>query len=125
MMGPRQRPTILVVEDDHDIREALVELLATFDYVATAVSNGAEALEYLSRAPLLPSLIVLDLMMPIMDGYTFNEERMQIPRLAALPVLVLSADLNARQRLGGALPILRKPAEMEEFVSTIERLLAA
>lgn len=123
MSESHSRPLVLVVEDDRDIREALVELLATFGYLAQAANHGAEAMLFLEASAALPALIVLDLMMPVMDGYAFHERLRNNPAWAAIPVLVLSADLTARARLPGSVEVLRKPAGMNEFMSAVEKLV--
>ena len=81
---------ILVVDDDESIRDALCEVLADLGHNAECVSNGKEALERLSRGT-LPQLVLLDLMMPVMDGWAFRERQLADPRLAGLPVYVLTA----------------------------------
>src|SRR5688572_27353229 len=82
---------ILLVEDDNDVREAIAEGLEDAGYQVFAAENGQEALDYLGSAPQLPSLILLDLMMPTMDGWQFHEQLSHHPRCAHIPVVVLSA----------------------------------
>ena len=86
----REDPQILVVEDDEDAREAMVALLQMKGYRAVPAGNGREALDYLDQAP-PPDLIILDLWMPVMDGWQFRSEQMKNPRLADIPVIVVSA----------------------------------
>ena len=79
MPGDEQRkedPRILVVEDDEDAREAMVALLQMKGYRAVPAGNGKEALDYLHQAP-VPDLIILDLWMPVMDGWQFRREQSQ------------------------------------------------
>jgi CheY-like chemotaxis protein len=86
---------ILVVEDDDDIREVIVEMLAERGYASRAAANGEEALVLLrseSQAP--PCLILLDQSMPVMDGEALIEELGGIPALAAVPICVLTADVR-------------------------------
>ncbi len=80
---------VLVIEDDRGIREAVVDLLAGEGYEVAEAANGVEGLRE-ARAR-RPSLIVLDLMMPTMNGWQFREAQRQDPSLADIPVIVLSA----------------------------------
>src|SRR5437899_6853400 len=81
---------ILVVEDDPDVRDALVHLLETEGYTVGAAGDGSEALACL-RGASPPSLVLLDLMMPVMDGFEFRVQQLQDPRIAAIPVIVFSS----------------------------------
>jgi len=113
--------TVLVVEDDADIRTALMEILEDHHFGAVGVSNGAEALSYLAGAAELPCLILLDLMMPVMDGETFRKAQRSDPRLSLIPVVVLSAyrDLESRARALGAVSVLVKPPDVRELVDAL------
>ncbi len=83
---------ILLVEDDVDVREAIAEGLEDVGYHVMATANGREALDYLKTAAGgLPGLILLDLMMPTMDGWEFQEQMAREPTCAGIPVVVLSA----------------------------------
>jgi CheY-like chemotaxis protein len=83
--------TILIIDDDASIRELLVEVLEEEGYPVQSASNGEEALSILRTLPKLPKLILLDLMMPVMDGWAFRQEQLQDPLLIGIPVVVLSA----------------------------------
>ena len=87
--GPTDR--VLVVEDDEGLRESIAHLLRDEGFEVETAGNGREALELLRRTSVLPSVVLLDLMMPVMDGWTFRTEQLADPRLAAIPVVVLSA----------------------------------
>ena len=111
---------ILVVEDDNSIRELLVELLQSEGYnVATAI-NGLEGLNYL-KLNKTPDLILMDLMMPVMDGYAFRTEQMKNPQWTKIPVVVMSAEANAKEKLKnfGITAFLGKPVELEIILKTI------
>lgn len=115
---------ILVVEDDSAVRETVVELLEEEGYSVAEASNGAEALQVLASGA-APGLIVLDLMMPVMDGWTFRAEMRRDPRLAQVPVLVMSAGHgNDEQNLARIEPnaFLAKPFDVCELVETVHRL---
>jgi CheY-like chemotaxis protein len=109
-------PRILVVEDDADAREALIALLQMKGYRAVPAGNGKEALDYLNRAP-LPDLIILDLWMPIMDGWQFRSEQIKDSRLKHIPVIVVTAlsdqaDVEADE-------VIIKPVDVDRLLSTV------
>jgi two-component system chemotaxis response regulator CheY len=120
---PEPPKTILVVDDDVEIREALTDVLEEEGYEVRSAANGVEALAMLRRylaSP--PSLIVLDLMMPQMNGWQFCEAQRADPALAPIPVLVISA---AALELGRASiagnPRLRKPIELAHLLEAVAR----
>ncbi|HEX2574587.1 MAG TPA: response regulator [Polyangia bacterium] len=118
---------IFLVEDDADIRDSVVEALEDEGYRVTAAANGLEALERLQNEDLHPDLILLDVMMPVMDGWGFRAEQQKIPALASTPVLVFSAynlpnDAVAQLNAAG---ILKKPFSFNDLLDTLERLLGA
>jgi CheY-like chemotaxis protein len=114
--------SILVVDDDPDVRESLAEILEDEGYRVTGVPNGVEALAYL-RAKTRPSLILLDMMMPQMDGWRFRVEQQKNPDLAGIPVVILSAHGNAREAalVLGAADYLRKPLRAESLLEIADR----
>jgi CheY-like chemotaxis protein len=125
---PREAPPaarrILVVEDEESIREAVVEFLDDSGYQAVGAGNGRIALDRLtgdSGPP--PCLILLDLMMPVMDGRSFRERQLQIPTLAEIPVVVFSAhrDLAATAAEMQVAAHLMKPVKLSELLRTIQR----
>src|SRR5439155_12456386 len=87
--GARPNRCVLVVEDDTDGRETLAELLEAEGYPVARAANGRQALDYLQRAG-PPGLILLDLLMPVMDGYQFRQRQRQDPVLASIPIAVVS-----------------------------------
>jgi CheY-like chemotaxis protein len=113
--------TVLVVEDDLDIRQALLEILEDNGFRAVGASDGAEALDFLLRARDLPCVILLDLMMPVMDGASFREAQRREPRLASIPVVVLSAYRDVDRHADGidAVSVLRKPPSVRELVNVL------
>jgi signal transduction histidine kinase len=116
--------TLLVVEDDADIREALDGLLSMEGFHVTGCSNGREALDWLRSSP-RPDLILLDLMMPVMDGWQFRVAQKDDPQLANIPVLALSADSTAKAAAIDAEAYLKKPVDYDTLIDTIDRLLVA
>lgn len=83
---------VLLVDDDPHIRDMLVQLLEDEGYNVLSAANGRDAVELLRGARELPRVIVLDLMMPVMNGWEFRATQRQDPSLAPIPVIVLSAD---------------------------------
>jgi two-component system chemotaxis response regulator CheY len=114
---------VLVVEDDADFREALVSALEHAGYEVIAAVNGAAALQLLEWR-IVPSVVILDLMMPVMDGRTFREHQLADPALASIPVIVLSADAKAAE-LGtspGVHAVLQKPVDLEALLGALDAL---
>lgn len=113
---------ILLVEDDVDILEALQELLESEGYTVLCATNGLEALQVL-RTQSLPTLILLDLMMPVMDGYQFCHAKKEDPRLAQIPVVVMSADGQVEKKIAqiGIPDFLKKPVELEAVLANVRR----
>jgi CheY-like chemotaxis protein len=116
---------ILVVDDDVDIRESLVELLQAEGYVAVGAANGQEALGLLrSRRA---SVILLDLMMPVMDGFQFRREQLDDPALSQIPVVVVSAGGGCEQAAldMGVLGCVKKPLDVPRLLRMIRSACAA
>ena len=114
---------LLLVEDDKDIRETLAEILVEEGYQVRAAKDGREALRSLDSAEQLPALILLDLMMPVMDGWKFREEQRKNAAWADIPIVVISADGRVADRLDSidAAAYVRKPLDIEELVEVIAR----
>jgi two-component system chemotaxis response regulator CheY len=113
---------VLLVEDDQPLREVMFEALQMEGFDAAIVCNGAEAMHYLRSSP-HPKLILLDLMMPVMDGAQFRQEQRANPSLCEIPVVLLSADRELADK-AWALEVdayLRKPVDLDELVKTVRR----
>jgi two-component system chemotaxis response regulator CheY len=112
---------VLVVEDDRDIRESLRDLLEMEGIEAATASEGLEAFEQLKSGSRLPDLIILDLMMPGMDGYQFRELQLADPTLSSIPVLLMTADgnLEIKKMKIGARMAIRKPLEISNLLKII------
>lgn len=108
---------ILVVDDDEDIRDAVQQALEEEGYAVAVAANGKQALELL-QGGVSPALILLDLMMPVMNGYEFVEKQGQDPPLAQIPVVILTADGSidkaASIRIAG---YVRKPIKLERLLA--------
>jgi CheY-like chemotaxis protein len=114
---------VLVVDDDEAIREALSQALEDEGYSVSSAANGLKALHFLSEAKSLPSLILLDLMMPEMNGWEFNEEKKLDPRLAPIPVVVITAANRAEEAARPIAPVsvLRKPINLSQLLEVTQK----
>lgn len=117
---------LLIVEDDADLREILELALVSEGYRVATARNGAEALERLRSQTKKPRLILLDLMMPVMNGWEFRDERRQDPELADIPMVVLSAATDFPMRASDirADAYLRKPLHLDRLLETIHEKIA-
>jgi CheY-like chemotaxis protein len=115
----RQCQSILVVEDDDDIRNLLVELLEAEGYKTEAAINGKDALDKLSVIP-KPCLVLLDMMMPIMNGREFLDTIMKDAYLAPVPVLVVSA-IADRADTKGSVGFLKKPIDLDVVLNVVSQ----
>jgi CheY-like chemotaxis protein len=117
--------SVLIVDDDVDIREILAETLVESGFEVMTACNGLEALTAVRCMKVRPVVILLDLMMPIMDGYGFLEQRGSDPALASIPIAIVTAGHGVdRARLGDDLPILRKPFDVPHLLGVLETLSA-
>jgi len=112
--------SVLVVEDDSDLRESLCNILEDEGFSTLKAGNGQEALDFLHNAQPseLPDVILLDLMMPVMNGSTFYARMCLETSLSAVRVIVMTAHGSSRDALN-RLPLLRKPLHIEELLSAI------
>jgi CheY-like chemotaxis protein len=114
---------VLIVDDDADIRDALSDTLEDHGYQVVTAVNGQDALRRLRDIEVAPSVILLDLMMPVMDGYGFLAERERDPELAEIPVAVITAGHGVdRARLGETLPVIPKPIKLPQLLELLGRL---
>ncbi|MBL8955657.1 MAG: hybrid sensor histidine kinase/response regulator, partial [Myxococcaceae bacterium] len=112
--------TVMVVDDDDAMRELLCEALRHEGYHVSAARNGADALAALKRTPV--SVVLLDLTMPVMDGWGFLAERDRDERLKAIPVVAISAKVDDASRLTAAnADYVPKPLHIDELLRTIEQ----
>jgi CheY-like chemotaxis protein len=113
---------VLVVEDDDIIRESLVDFLGDNGFAAFGAVHGREALDKLHTGP-APCLIVLDLMMPVMDGQTFREQQLQDPALSGIPTVVMSAhrDVQHLAQVVSAAAYLKKPLKLNQLLELVQR----
>jgi CheY-like chemotaxis protein len=109
---------VLIVEDDEDLREMMAQLLSLEGFHSATVANGREALQYLHDAE-KPQVILLDLMMPVMDGWEFRRQQQADPELAPVPVIVLSALDQGRTSGLEAAAFLKKPLDFDRLLSLV------
>jgi CheY-like chemotaxis protein len=111
-------PLVLVVDDDPDILEAICDILGTESYRVARARNGLEALERVDAER--PDVILLDLMMPVMDGVTFAAALRQRPAVADVPILVISADGNPQRAASvNARGYLAKPFDIDALLAHV------
>ena len=119
------RNSVFIVDDDLDIREILGETLVDRGFDVATAANGLEALRALRGESLRPSVILLDLMMPVMDGYAFLEQRRSDPALASIPLAIVTAGHGVdRHRLADDLQIIAKPFDVPRLVGILKFLCA-
>lgn len=116
------RPSVLVVEDDDLIRESVVEYLQDHGFDTMMAADGREALEKLRAVGRKPCVVLLDLMMPIMDGRQFREEQLRDPEISQIPVVVVSAsrDVGSLVEGLGIARVFKKPMKLAELLVVVE-----
>ena len=119
----KKRRRVLVVDDDRDLRQLLAAVLSSAGHDVLTAENGAAALSVLRNT--LPDLIVLDLMMPVMNGWQFREAQIAVPDYARIPVVCLSGHHAARHQAGslGITACIVKPFEIDDLLDVVNRLL--
>ncbi len=112
-----------MVEDDDAIRESYVSVLEQEGYTVVAVADGEQGL--LAASAQRPDVILLDLMMPEMDGFTFRQRQQEAPDIASVPVVVVTAYGSPRLAVGmGAAAFVLKPPSVRDLVRAIDRVVA-
>jgi two-component system response regulator MprA len=116
------RRSILVVDDDADLRDTVADAFEEAGYAVTTAGNGHEALQTL-RAGTHPSVILLDLMMPEMDGWGFRAEQLRDSTIASIPVVVFTAYAlpDEAAKVLKASSVLRKPILLKDLLASVER----
>ncbi len=113
---------ILLVEDEPSTRDAMALVLELQGYKVITVADGQQALDHL-RQDGRPCVILLDLMMPVLDGWGFRAQQQQDPSLASIPIVVVSADGGVPQKAAalGASAYLQKPVDIDQLLATVRR----
>jgi CheY-like chemotaxis protein len=117
-----ERRCVLVVDDDHDIRTCLGEALHDQGFVAVTAADGRDALEKISSR-CRPDAIVLDLMMPVMNGFEFLDAVRHHAELNRIPVVVISATRGFDESALGVAAFLPKPFDLGALVDVLERAI--
>lgn len=117
---PALSTTVLVVDDHDDLRELTAEVLRLAEHQVVTAANGVRALEVLTRTRVVPDVILLDLMMPIMDGITFLQHLRRVEGMAHVPVVVMSALPVAP--VEGARVTLRKPVPVGDLLKVVREV---
>ena len=120
---PEVPASILLVDDDPDIRSAVKEFLHHEGFTVVPAPNGADALNTL-RTGFRPNVIVLDIMMPVMDGWDFRAAQLADPSLRDIPVIVISASGFGRDTLRSQLntfDVVSKPIELDDFLKAVRQ----
>jgi two-component system, sensor histidine kinase and response regulator len=108
---------ILIVDDEEDLRDSLVDFFQDEGFEVTTAANGAEALQQLADSE-LPCVVLLDLLMPVLDGNQVYSEMQRDPRLAKVPVIVSTSDPS---RAPPGLLIMKKPVNLPRLLSTVKQ----
>jgi CheY-like chemotaxis protein len=113
--------SVMIVEDDLEARESLAAVLASEGYSVVLAEHGREALERLRESPTAVCIILLDLFMPVMNGWAFRDEQVRDPTLADIPVVVVTADASAAQRMRtlGVVEAMTKPVDFDRLLETV------
>jgi|SRR5437868_3988038 CheY-like chemotaxis protein len=121
-MTDLRKKSILVVEDEDDVRESLAAILESEGYSVLEAAHGGEALECLRAADDV-GLILLDMFMPTMNGWAFRDAQVRDPALAAIPVIVITADATAARsaRTLGVVEAMTKPLDFDRLLALIGR----
>ena len=121
--GGSHRLPVLVIEDDEATREMLRYLIESAGCSVVTAANGLDALEQL-RNGLTPGLILLDLMMPIMDGCAFDHELARDLQLSSIPTIVVTAFPERAAGLARHLSVVQKPVEIDQILALVEQYVA-
>ena len=120
---PQPMKLIMVVEDDADLAMSLADVLAAAGYSVAIAEHGRDAIDQL-RAGVRPELILLDMMMPVLDGWGFRAEQVTIPEVAAIPVVALTAagDVKRKAESIKAAGFLGKPVSIATLLAEVARI---
>ncbi|HET9598558.1 MAG TPA: response regulator [Anaeromyxobacteraceae bacterium] len=113
--------TIAIVDDDTDLRDTLSDVVRDAGYASLPFAGAREALTDLRSRPVLPGLILLDLMMPGMSGWDFRREQLADPVLRDVPVVVVTASRDLARNPISANDVLHKPVDVETLLASIAR----
>jgi CheY-like chemotaxis protein len=118
-----QRNRVLIIDDDEEIRRSLGEVLREQGHEVDLAAHGQDALTQL-RSGIRPSLIILDLMMPVMDGWRFRSNLVDDPELSEIPIIVLTGVGDHWGLPEGTSVHLRKPFDLKRLLREVERCVS-
>jgi CheY-like chemotaxis protein len=121
-IGTHRPELILIVDDDGDVREAVRTVLENAGYQTAEAEGGLEALAFVKEATNKPALLLLDLMMPSMDGWQLRARLRSDPELAAIPIVIMTAHagvLRAVADVRPETPVLPKPLDVERLLQVV------
>ena len=123
MSQQHETKTILIVEDDADIGPVLLKvILSETTYLGVLVDDGIRALDVVRATK--PALVLLDYLLPHMNGIEVYDSIRQVEALQCIPVLMMSANAPQRELEKRKLPLIKKPFDLNELLETIDRLLS-
>jgi CheY-like chemotaxis protein len=113
--------SVMIIEDDVEARESLAAVLTSEGYSVIVAEHGRAALDVLRKAPSAVCMILLDLFMPVMNGWAFRDEQIHDPAIADIPVVVITADTAAAQRVGklGVVGAMTKPVDFDRLLAMV------
>jgi CheY-like chemotaxis protein len=124
-VAPNLRRDVLIVDDDPDIRDAVGECLRYEGYDVHSAADGRDALDRLEFG-LKPDVILLDLMMPVLNGFDVLQVLQSRPDWKSIPVVIVSANRGYEaEDLSGAVSILRKPVNVDRLIAAVEQAVAS
>lgn len=114
---------ILVIEDDHEIRQTIVDVLSDEGYDVLSAENGLEGLKLLQETEIPPGLIIVDWMMPVMDGKVFRKEQLKMSKFACVPTILFSANGQISQSAIGVEydDFVKKPIDLDQLFALAEK----
>ena len=114
--------SILIIDDDKVIRDTLGFILQEEGYSTTLAANGQEGLDLLANAERLPDVILLDIMMPVLNGIQFRQEQLNKPDIKRIPTIIMSADHSVHKNCAslGCKHVLKKPIDLDELLAILE-----
>lgn len=108
---------ILIADDDDDIRTTVAAILASEGHDVVEARNGMHAMQVLHRDP-LPEVIILDILMPVMNGFEFLDRMQHDPRIAKIPVLAVTAHAKVGE-IRGVVQVIRKPFDLDRLLEAV------
>lgn len=120
------KKTVLLVEDDPDIREGIATILSLSGFNVLTARDGQDALDQLTDLPTKPDLILLDIAMPVKDGLQFRKEQEMDCEIASVPVVIMTAHNHpeAMRFEVGAKDVLQKPFTIDTMIEVVRRYCA-